>query len=155
MSTSILCKLRFVSYCAIVNWESTVSVPSSLLPLPFNNQWWLCCVLEKDSENVQAINSVCFIRLVLVDHSNILIHQRLSSLCHHWVVLLVEPRGRTYTMPQNVNKAASAILKDTTSTRSDFFFPTHVHAQQGVVIEFVCCPPKSSKYHGSSHFHDF
>ena len=33
------------------------------------------------------------------------------------VVLLVEPKittGRTYTIPQNVNKAASAILKDTT-----------------------------------------
>ena len=34
------------------------------------------------------------------------------------VVLLVEPTittGRTYIIPQNVSKAASAILKDTTS----------------------------------------
>ena len=46
-----------------------------------NNQWWLGCVLEKDLENVQ-LNSVCFIRLVQVDHSDILVHQRLS-LCHY------------------------------------------------------------------------
>jgi hypothetical protein len=34
------------------------------------------------------------------------------------VVLLIEQRtttGRTYTIPQNVSKAASALLKDTTS----------------------------------------
>ena len=36
-----------------------------------SNQWWFGCVLRKDLEYVQV--SVCFIRLVQVDHSDILV----------------------------------------------------------------------------------
>jgi len=89
-----------------------------------NNQWWLGCVLEKDLENVQ-------VKLSLLHPSGP------SRSCWYprtpeivtvplfRVVLLVEPRtttGRTYTIPQNVSKATSAILKDTTSTWSEFLY---------------------------------
>jgi len=83
-----------------------------------NNQWWLGCVLEKDLENVQVKLSL----LHPSGPSRSFRYPRTPEIVTvplFRVVLLVEPRttaGRTYTIPQNVSKAASAILKDTTST---------------------------------------
>ena len=77
-----------------------------------NNQWWLGC------ENVQV--KLSFLhpsgpsRSLRYPGTPEIVTVPLSR-----VVLLIEPRtttGRTYTIPQNVSKAASAILKDTTST---------------------------------------
>jgi len=83
-----------------------------------DNQWWLGCVLEKDLENVQ-------VKLSLLHPSGpsrsfwYPCTPEIVTVPLFRVVLLVEPRtttARTYTIPQNVSKAASAILKDTTST---------------------------------------
>ena len=78
-----------------------------------NNQWWLGCVLEKDFENVQVQLSLFHPS----GPSRSFRYPRASEIVTvplFRVVLLVEPRtttGRTYTIPQNVSEAASAILK--------------------------------------------
>jgi hypothetical protein len=83
-----------------------------------NNQWWLGCVLEKDLENVQVKLSL----LHPSGPSRSFRYPRAPEIVTvplFRVILLVEPRtttGRTYTIPQSVSKAASTILKDTTST---------------------------------------
>ena len=83
-----------------------------------SNQWWLGCVLEKDLENVQVKLSL----LHPSGPSRSFRYPRAPEIVTvplFRVVLLVEPRtstGRTYTIAQNISKAASAILKDTTST---------------------------------------
>ena len=83
-----------------------------------NNQWWLGCVLEKNSENAQVKLSL----LRPSGPSRSFRYPRTPEIITvplFRVVLLVEPRtttGRTYTIPQSVSKAASAIVKDTSST---------------------------------------
>ena len=79
-----------------------------------NNQWWLGCVLEKDLENVQVKLS----SLHPSGPSRSFRYPRTPEIVTVPLFRVV-PRtttGRTYTVPQNVSKAASAILKDTTST---------------------------------------
>ena len=71
-------------------------------------------ILEKDLENVQVKLSL----LHPSGPSRSFRYPRTPEIVTvplFRVVLLVEPRtttGRTYTIPQNVSKAASAILKD-------------------------------------------
>ena len=100
-----------------------------------NNQWWLGCVLEKDLENVQVKLSL----LHPSGPSRSFWYPRTPEIVTvplFRVVLLVEPRtttGRTYTIPQNVSKAASAILQDTTSTWSEFLYNIFHY------FAYVCC----------------
>ena len=75
-----------------------------------NNQWWLGCVLEKNSENAQVKLSL----LRPSSPSRSFRYPRtpeIITVSLFRVVLLVEPRtttGRTYTIPQSVSKVASA-----------------------------------------------